>query len=83
MEPQLKFCALMRIVYYSYNAHLLRLESEHTCASAIYYQMDSVKHCKSKHAINLKCDPTILDAGDLILLYILLKLQTVVCITEN
>ena len=59
----------MGIAYYCENSHLVRYRSEHTCASPIYYQMDSVKnamHCKTKHAINPKPDPTILDAGDFI-----------------
>ena len=37
--------------------HLLIHRSDHTCALAIYYQMDSLTkamHCKDKHAINLK-----------------------------
>ena len=44
---------------------------EYTSASAIYYQIDSVSlamHCKAKQAKNLKPDPTILCAEDLIIL---------------
>ena len=51
--------------------HLLIHRSDHTCALAIYYQMDSLTkamHCKDKHAINLKSYPTFPDLGDLILL---------------
>ena len=37
------------LLYYCENTHLLRYRSEHTCASAIIYQVDSVTksvHCK-------------------------------------
>ena len=40
-------------------------------------------HCKAKYVINLKPDPTLPDAGDLILLYNYPKLRTLICATEN
>ena len=76
----------MGMVWYSENAHLLQCRSEHACASAIYYQMDSVVktiHYKAKHAISLKLDPTFLDAKDLILLSNDPRPWTLVCIWEN
>ena len=42
------------------------------CASAIYYQMDSVTktiHCKANYAINLNSNPSIQAAGDSILFF--------------
>ena len=70
MELQIKLCVYMEIIYYCEDALLLRNGSADTCASATYYQMDSVAkavHYKVKHVINLQPDPTILIAGDMIL----------------
>ena len=40
-------------------------------------------HCKAKQSINLKPDPKILDAGDLILPLNLPKHWSLVCVLEN
>ena len=50
----------MGIAYYCQGAHFLRHRSEHTCAYAIFHQVDSVTklmHCKTKQAITLKSEP--------------------------
>ena len=68
------------------NKHILRHRSVHTGASAIYYQVDSVTealHCKTKGTINLKPDPTTLNAGDLILLANPQHPWTLLCAPEN
>ena len=68
------------------NTHLLRHRSKRACASIIYFQVDSVTktlHCKAKYTINNKLDPTLLDAGNLILLSNLPKLWTLVWCPEN
>ena len=70
-EPRLKLCMQVGVVHYCENAHLLRHRSEHTCSSAIYYQMDSVTkalHCKAKYGMNVKMDHTLSDVGDVMLL---------------
>ena len=57
----------MGVVYYCENVHLLRHRSEHTSASKIYYQMESLTkalQCKAKYAVNMKPDPTLSDAED-------------------
>ena len=84
MEPQDNLWTCMTVVYYCEKAHLLRDRSKHICALVTYYQMDSINkaaHCKVKHAINLKLDSTLLDAGNLILLFNLLT--PLVCILGN
>ena len=76
----------MEIVYFCENAHLLRHRFEQIYASAIYYQMDSITkamYCKAKHSINMRHDPVILDAGDLILLSTFPKSQILICAPEN
>ena len=58
---------MLGVVCYCENGHLLRHRSKDICASAIYYQTyldNKALHCKAKHIINLRPDPTILDAGD-------------------
>ena len=75
-ELQLKICTHMEVLYYCIHAQLVRYRSEHNCLPAIYYQVDSVTkalHSKDYYATNLKLDHTLLDAGDFILLYNLLK----------
>ena len=70
LETQCNLYTSMGIVYYNGNAYLIRHKSKHTCTSTIYYQVNSVMkalNCKAKYAINIKPDPTILNAGGLIL----------------
>ena len=85
IEEQLNLCTCIGIVYSFENANLLRHKSEHTCVAAIYYQVGWVTkalQCKAKYIINLKSDPTHIDAGDLILLSNLLKPWTLACASE-
>ena len=52
-----KICTQMGIAYYCENTNKIRCTWEHTSASAIHFQMDSVTKTvpwKAKHAINLK-----------------------------
>ena len=68
------------------NPHLVRHRSEHTCPSAIYYQVQLVTNAlyyKAKYVISLKLNPTISGTGDLILLSILPKPWTKVCVLGN
>ena len=51
VEPQLKLWMQMGGACYCEKAHLLRHRSKQTCASAMYYQMNSVAksmQCKTK-----------------------------------
>ena len=76
----------MRIIYYCKNTHLLRHRSEHTSASVTFYltgHPTKAIQYKAKHAINLKPDPTILDAGDLALFGNLLKPWSLVSVLEK
>ena len=61
----------MGVMYYYENAHLVRNRHEHTCALAIYNEINLVNkamHSKAKHTTNLNPDLIILSTGDLILL---------------
>ena len=85
-KPQLHLCTIMLLEYYCENVHLLRHRSEHTFVSAIYYLMDSVTrvmHYKIEHRFKLKPGPTILDAGDFIMLLNLPGPWTLVHALEN
>ena len=53
-KPQFNLCLCMTVVHFCKNTLLIRQTSEHTCASTIYYWVDSVTralHCKVKFAI--------------------------------
>ena len=83
-DPQLNLCMNMEVVYYCEIAHLLKDRSEHTCASALYYQVDlviKVSHCNAKYMINLKPEPILL--GALIMLSFLPKWGILICAPEN
>ena len=57
IEPHVSLCTCMGGVHYCENSHLLRHRSQHTCASAIYYQTDlgtKAMHSKAKHAIDAR-----------------------------
>ena len=59
----------MGVMYDCGNAHLLRHRFEHTHASVINYQLDSLMkatYCKARNAISLKPKPKILGARGLI-----------------
>ena len=86
IQLKCKLCSIMEIVHYCEKIHLLRHKSKHICTPVTYYQIDSMNkamHSKSKHAINLTSDPTILDVGNLILLPNLPKPWMLVCVLEN
>ena len=71
MEPKLKLSTCTEVEHYCGNTHLLRHRSKHTAAFAIYYQvglLTKALQCEERCAINMKQDPTLLDAGYLILL---------------
>ena len=70
-EQQLRLCTRLGPTYYCENAHLLRDRSEHTCASAVFYDAGSeaiVQNCKPKYVKSSSFKPIILDAGDLLVL---------------
>ena len=55
-RTHLKLSMHIEIIYYCENTYLVRHRYEQTCASASYYQMDSVTktmHYKAKHAFHL------------------------------
>ena len=54
--------------------------------SIIYYQLDSATkalYYKAKYPVNLKPDPTLLDAGHLIMVSYLTEPWTLICVFEN
>ena len=82
---QCNLCTCFQVVHYCKNANFLRQKSQHICTSAIYYQVDLVMKtlcCRAKCAVNIKLFPTLLAAGNLILLSNLPKPWTLVCALE-
>ena len=66
--------------------HLIRHCSEHTCASAISYEINSkttTQQCNFIYILDLKLDHTNLDAGEQTILSNLPKLLLLVCDPDN
>ena len=81
-EQQLRLCWKIGYTYYCENSYLLRHRSQHTCASAIYYNEDEtakVEHCKPQFIQNKKFNAQILDAGKQLVLSNLPKPWVLVC----
>ena len=75
-ETQLRMCDKMGSTYYCQNSYLLRQRTQHMCESAIYYKMDAkmiLKHCQMKFTANVEFSPKVLDAGETMVLFNLLR----------
>ena len=86
IEPQLNLCTHPKVLHYCENVYLLRHRSEHTCTSAVYYQVCSAikaLHCKAKYEINMNPNTTLLDTADLSFLFNIAEPWTLVCALEN
>ena len=81
-EQQLRLCTKLGPTYYCENAHLIRDRSDHTCASAIFYDAGSdaiVKTCEPKYIKSSLLKPIVLDAGELMVLSNLPSPWALVC----
>ena len=81
-QAQISLCAKIGYMYYCEYAHLLKKCTEHTCMSAIYYDLGSdvkAKQCKTIVTFDTILESKILDAGDLLILSNLQKPWTIVC----
>ena len=75
-EQQLRLCNPMGATYYCENLYVLRHRLEHTCKSAIYYHADAwtiMKHCKATFVSKHQFPPQVLDTGETMVLFNLLK----------
>ena len=85
-QAQLQLCFRLAFTYYCEYAHLLRTRSEHTCASAIYYDEESAiiaEHCETVVHLNAPPTPRILDAGHQLVLSNLPKPWQIHCATAR
>ena len=76
-QAQTSLCAKIGYMYYCEYAHLLKICTEHTCMSAIYYDQGSdikMKQCNTIVTFDTIPESKILDAGDLLILSNLQKL---------
>ena len=81
-QAQISLCAKIGYMYYCEYAHLLKIRTEHTCMSAIYYDQGSdikAKQCKTIVRFDTILESKILDAGDLLILLNLQKPWTIAC----
>ena len=81
-QAQISLCAKIDYMYYCEYAHLLKKRMEHTCMSAIYYDLGSdvkAKQCKTIVTFDTIPESKILDAGDLLILSNLQKPWTIAC----
>ena len=82
MQAQISLCAKIGYMYYCEYVHLLKICTEHTCMSAIYYdQRSQIKADKCKAIVTFDTTPEskILDASDILILSNLQKPWTIVC----
>jgi hypothetical protein len=85
-SEQLELCTKIGPTYICENAHLLRHRSEHTCASAIYYEEGPEiinRVCRPTIVHDLHPVPTVLDAGPQLLLSNLPKPWILICEPDN
>ena len=85
-ETQLRMCDKMGSTYYCQNSYVLRQRTQHTCESAIYYNMDAktiTKHCQAKFAANVEFTPKVLDAGETMVLFNLPRPWILLCGQEK
>ena len=81
-QAQILLCAKIGYMYYCEYAHLLKRCTEHTCMSAIYYDLGTdvkAKQCKTIVTFDTILESKILDAGDLLILSTLQKPWTIAC----
>ena len=82
MQAQMPLCAKIGYMYYCEYAHLLKKCTEHTCMSAIYYNLSSqikADKCKTIVTIDTLPESKILDTGNILILSNLQKSWTIVC----
>ena len=85
-EPQLQMCDKMATTYYCQDSYVLCQRTQHTCESTIYYKMDAKmisKHCQAKFAANVEFPPKVLDAGEMMVLFNLLRPWILLCGQEK
>ena len=85
-HAQLRLCFKLANTYYCEHAHLLRFRTQHTCASAIYYNEPSsviADHCTAQVHLNIPPTPRVLDAGTQLVLSNLPAPWTLVCKPNN
>ena len=85
-ETQLRMCDKMGSTYYCQNSYVLRQRMQHTCESAIYYKMDAKtisRHCQTTFAANIEFSPKVLDAGETMVLFNLLRPWILLCGQEK
>ena len=85
-ETQLRMCDKMGPTYHCQNLYVLHQRTQHTCESAIYYKMDAktiTKHCQAKFAANVEYTPKVLDAGETMVLFNLLRPWILLCGQEK
>ena len=81
-QAQISLCAKIGYMYYCEYAHLLKKCMEHTCMSAIYYDLGSdikAKQCKTIVTFDTTLESKILDASNLLILLNLQKPWTIAC----
>ena len=77
MQAQISLCAKIGYMYYCEYAHLLKKCIEHTCMSAIYYDLSNeimADKCKLIVTFDTLPESKILDTGDILILSNLQKL---------
>ena len=82
MQAQISLCTKIGYMYYCEYAHLLKKRTEHTCMSAIYYDLSSeikANKCKTIVTFDTLLESKILDASDILILSNLQKPWTTVC----
>ena len=82
MQAQISLCAKIGYMYYCEYAHLLKICTEHTCMSVIYYDQSSqIKADKCKMIVTFDTLPEskILDASNIWILSNLQMSWTIVC----
>ena len=79
---QISLCAKIGYTYYCEYAHLLKIRTEYTCMSAIYYDQESeikANQCKTIVTFDNTQESKILDASNISILSNLQKPWTIAC----
>ena len=81
-QAQISLCAKIGYMYYCEYAHLLKIRTEHTCMSTIYYNQEckiKANQCKTIVTFDNTPEPKILDASNILILLNLQKPWTIAC----
>ena len=77
-QVQISLCAKIGYMYYCEYAHLLKKHTKHTCMSVIYYDQEckiKANQCKTIVTFDNTLESIILDAGNILILSNLQKLE--------